>query len=131
MYNKSAYAIREDFSKGELTASEITEYFLSRVQLFDPQIKSFLKVLSERMMQKAVNLDAKKQKGKSLGLLAGVPIAIKDNIHIKGEITTCGSKFLSNYIAPFDATVTHLLESEDALIIGKTILAENGGAERH
>ena len=124
MYNKSAYDIRESFSKGKLTALEITEYFLSRVQLFDPQIKSFLKVLSERMMQKAVNLDAKKQKGKPLGLLAGVPIAIKDNIHIKGEITTCGSKFLSNYIAPFDATVTHLLESEDALIIGKTNLDE-------
>ena len=124
MYNRSAYAIREGFCKSELTALEITEYFLSRVQLFDPQIKSFLKVLSERMMQKAVNLDVKKQKGKPLGLLAGVPIAIKDNIHIKGEITTCGSKFLSNYIAPFDATVTHLLESEDALIIGKTNLDE-------
>ena len=83
MYNKSAYDIRESFSKGKLTALEITEYFLSRVQLFDPQIKSFLKVLSERMIQKAINLDAKKQKGKALGLLAGVPIAIKDNIHIK------------------------------------------------
>ena len=124
MYNKPAHAIREGFLKGELTASQITEYFLSRIKLFDPQIKSFLNVLSERMMKKAVNLDIKKRKGKPVGLLAGIPIAIKDNIHIKGEITSCASKFLSNYTAPFDATVTHLLESEDALIIGKTNLDE-------
>lgn len=124
MYNKSAHAIREGFLKGELTASQITEYFLSRVQLFDPQIQSFLNVLSERMMEQAVNLDIKKAKGKPVGLLAGIPIAIKDNIHINGENTTCASKFLSNYKAPFDATVTHLLEKEDALIIGKTNLDE-------
>ena len=101
MYNKSAHAIREGFLKGELTASQITEYFLSRVQLFDPQIQSFLNVLSERMMEQAVNLDIKKAKGKPVGLLAGIPIAIKDNIHINGENTTCASKFLSNYKAFF------------------------------
>ncbi|MES2274154.1 MAG: Asp-tRNA(Asn)/Glu-tRNA(Gln) amidotransferase subunit GatA, partial [Chlamydiota bacterium] len=62
--------------------------------------------------------------GKPLGRLAAIPIGIKDNMHIKGEITTCGSKFLSNYKAPFDATATHLLEEEDAILIGKTNLDE-------
>ncbi len=56
--------------------------------------------------------------------MAGVVVALKDNIHIKGEITTCGSKFLTNYRAVFDATVTRLLEQEDAIIIGKTNLDE-------
>jgi aspartyl-tRNA(Asn)/glutamyl-tRNA(Gln) amidotransferase subunit A len=76
------------------------------------------------MMDKAKQLDEKRKLGKRLGKLAGVPIAIKDNIHIKGEMTTCASRFLQNYRALFDATVVKLFEAEDALLIGKTNLDE-------
>ncbi|MCB1082559.1 MAG: Asp-tRNA(Asn)/Glu-tRNA(Gln) amidotransferase subunit GatA, partial [Chlamydiia bacterium] len=124
MYKKTARALNEAFVKGELTASEIAAHFLQRIQLLDSDTKAFLNVFSDRIMEKAEKLDKKRAEGKPLGKLAAIPIAIKDNIQVKGEVTTCGSKFLSNYTAPFDATATRLIEEEDGLIIGKTNLDE-------
>jgi aspartyl-tRNA(Asn)/glutamyl-tRNA(Gln) amidotransferase subunit A len=83
-----------------------------------------LALYSERATATAERIDAKRKRGGPRGKLAGVPIAIKDNIHVKGELTTCASRFLSNFRAPFSSTVTELLESEDAIIIGKTNLDE-------
>ncbi len=69
-------------------------------------------------------LDKKRERGEQLGKLAGIPVAVKDNIHIKDELSTCASQFLTNFIAPFDSTVVKLIEKEDAIIIGKTNLDE-------
>jgi aspartyl-tRNA(Asn)/glutamyl-tRNA(Gln) amidotransferase subunit A len=124
MYRLSAHALRELFYKGEVSAVTIAETTLKRIAHHDGKIGAFLSVISERMMQKAKQLDEKRKSGKPLGKLAGVPIAIKDNIHIKGEISTCASRFLKNYRAVFDATVIKLLEEQDALLIGKTNLDE-------
>lgn len=124
MYKKSAHELHQAFIEGRLTASEIAAGFLQRIQLLDGDIQAFLNVFSDRVMEKAEKLDSKRAAGKSLGKLAGIPIAIKDNIQIKGETTTCASKFLSNYTSPFDATATRLIEEEDGLIIGKTNLDE-------
>lgn len=124
IHTLSAREIRDRFLKGELSAVSIVEAFLSRIQHHDHQIAAFLNVLKERAIEKAKQLDIKKASGKPLGKLAAVPIAVKDNMHIKGEISTCGSKFLSNYKAPFDSTVVRLLEEEDAILIGKTNLDE-------
>jgi len=77
-------------------------------------------------MKKAEELDRKKAAGHRLGKLAAVPVAIKDNIHVEGEITSCASKFLVNYRAPFTATAVTLMEEEDAIILGKTNLDEFG-----
>ncbi len=124
MYRLSAHAMRELFCKGEVSAETIAESTLKRIAHHDVKIGAFLSVLSLRMKEKAHLLDQKRKAGKPLGKLAGVPIAIKDNIHIQGEITTCASRFLENYRAVFDATVVKLLEQEDALLIGKTNLDE-------
>lgn len=120
MHTLSAIALRDKFLKGELSAVDITQTFLRRIEAFDGQIGAFLSVLPERALEKAKALDEKRQNGQKLGKLAGIPIALKDNIHVKGEISTCASKFLINYRAPFSATVTKLIEEEDAIIIGKT-----------
>lgn len=120
MYQLSAIEIRDKFLRGDVTALEIANYFLNRIDKLDDQLGAFLTVFHDRVREKARALDVKKQAGERLGKLAAVPIAIKDNIHVKGEISTCGSKILYNYRAPFDATATKLLEAEDALIIGKT-----------
>ena len=124
LHHFSATELRNSFLKGEIKAVEIAEHFLKRIEQSNKKLGAFLTVLGERALLKAELLDHKKAKNLPLGKLAGVPISIKDNTHIAGEITTCGSKFLSNYRAPFDATVTKLLEQEDALILGKTNLDE-------
>lgn len=124
MYRLSAHALRDLFCRGEISAETIAEATLKRIAHHDPKIGAFLHVASERMIGKAKELDAKRKAGKPPGRLAGVPVALKDNIHIEGEYSTCGSRFLQNYRAPFDATVVRLLEEEDALIIGKTNMDE-------
>lgn len=124
MYKKSAVELHQAFIDGKLTASEIVAGFLQRIQSLDEEVKAFLNVFADRVMEKAERLDAKRATGKTVGKLAGIPIAIKDNIQVQDETTTCASKFLSNYTAPFNATVTRLIEEQDGLIIGKTNLDE-------
>lgn len=124
MHTLSAIEIRDKFLKGEFSAVQITQTFLDRIAKFDGQIGAFLAVFNERALAKAKALDEKRARGEKLGKLAGIPIAIKDNIHVKDELSTCASKFLANYRAPFNSTVTTLLEAEDAIIIGKTNMDE-------
>jgi len=124
MHSLSAVELHNKFMSGELSAVAIVETYLKRIQQYDGKIGAFLAVFPERALAKAKLLDEKKKSGQKLGKLAGIPIAIKDNIHVKGETTTCASKFLTNYRAPFDATVTRLIEDEDGIIIGKTNLDE-------
>lgn len=124
MYKLPAHLLAQHFKNGELSAEKITQTFLSRIKHFDSQLGCFLNVLSERALQKAKELDNKRKRGETLGRLAGVPIGIKDIIHIKGEITTCASQFLTNYRALFDATAVKLLEEEDAILIGKNNMDE-------
>ena len=124
MINKSAIELRELFTSGSVKALEIAQTFLDHIEQKDKDIGAFLHVLKERVLDKAKSLDLKRERGEPLGKLAGVPIAIKDNIHIHGERSTCGSRFLENYKAPFNSRVVELLEEEDALLIGKTNMDE-------
>ena len=124
MHTKTAIELRDSFLNGETSAVEVTKAFLNRITEKNDAVGAFLTVMNDRALKKAEELDAKRAAGKPLGKLAGIPVGIKDNINIKGEMTTCGSKFLTNFCAPFDATVTRLLEEEDAILIGKTNLDE-------
>lgn len=124
MYTLSAIELRDRFIKGELSAVKIVQYFLKRIEKYDGQIGAFLKTFPDKALQRAEELDKKRAAKQPLGKLAGIPIALKDNILVKDEIATCGSKFLTNYKAPYNATVTELLLAEDAIIIGKTNMDE-------
>lgn len=124
MYKKSAIELRDLFLEKKLTALEITTYFLKRIEKFDPTLKCFINVLSKRALNKAKELDEKLKNNEPVGRLSAIPIAIKDNMHIFDEITTCASQFLTNYKAPFSSTLVELLESEGAIILGKTNLDE-------
>ncbi|MEZ5314905.1 MAG: Asp-tRNA(Asn)/Glu-tRNA(Gln) amidotransferase subunit GatA [Chlamydiales bacterium] len=126
MYKATAQEIHKDLCRKRVSAQDIIKYYLQRIDKFDPQIGAFLSVFHERALKKAQFIDQKIARGEPLGKLAGIPIGIKDNIHLKGEVTTCASKFLVNYRAVFDATVTRLLEQEDAIILGKLNLDEFG-----
>ncbi|MCX6995014.1 MAG: Asp-tRNA(Asn)/Glu-tRNA(Gln) amidotransferase subunit GatA [Chlamydiae bacterium] len=124
MINKSAIEINKLFTSGSVKALEIAQIFLGHIEKKDKEIGAFLHVLKDRVLDKAKALDLKRERGGTLGKVAGVPIAIKDNIHIHGEISTCGSRFLEHYRAPFNSRVVELLEEEDALLIGKTNMDE-------
>lgn len=124
MYKETATSLRDRYLSTDLSAEEIVSYFIHRIETFDPQIGALLTVLKDRALAQAKKIDQKKKEGKPLGKLAGVPIIIKDNIQMKGERTTCGSKFLEKYVAPFDATVVKLIEEADGIIIAKSNLDE-------
>lgn len=121
---KTGSELHKQLLAKEITATEIARNHLKRIAAFDEQTKAFISVCEKSVLEQASKIDAKIAKGESVGKLAGIPIAIKDNIHIKDHITTCGSKFLENYKAPFNATVTQRIEDADGLIIGKTNLDE-------
>ncbi|MBI5274705.1 MAG: Asp-tRNA(Asn)/Glu-tRNA(Gln) amidotransferase subunit GatA [Chlamydiales bacterium] len=124
MYTKSASELNKLFLAGSLTAEEITLHFLQRTNKFNKELGSFVTLLEQESIEKARLLDKRRKKGERLGKFAAVPVAIKDNIHIKGVKTTCASKFLENYHALFDATAINRLKNEDAIFIGKTNLDE-------
>lgn len=124
MHTLSALELSSKIATGELSATQVTEYFLKRIESVDASVGAFLRTMPEKALQKAKEIDEKRAKGEKLGVLAGVPVAIKDNIHINGELSTCGSKFLTNYKAPFNSTAARLLIAEDAIFIGKTNMDE-------
>lgn len=124
MYKLSAIEISKLLLSKNTSAKDIVDYFLKRIKKNDPKLKAFISILEERAYKKAAILDDKISKKKPIGKLAGVPVVVKDIINIKGELTTCGSKFLKNYRSIFDASVIEFLDREDAIIIGKSNLDE-------
>lgn len=124
MYRLKAHEIHQKFLKKELSAVEITRYFLNRIEKFDDRVGAFLATFDKRALEQAEALDQKLARGEKVGPLAAVPVGIKDNIHVKGELTTCASKFLTNYRAVFDATATKLFEEADAILLGKLNMDE-------
>jgi aspartyl-tRNA(Asn)/glutamyl-tRNA(Gln) amidotransferase subunit A len=123
LHHFSATELRDAFLKGKVKAVEIARHFLDRIERHG-DVKAFLSTFGERALQKAEALDRKREKKLPVGKLAAIPVALKDNMHLSGEITTCGSQFLKNYRAPFDATAVRLIEEHDGLILGKTNLDE-------
>lgn len=124
LHHLTALELRSAFLEGHIKAVDIVHSFQKRIAHYDQQLGSFLSVFEERALVKAEALDRKRAQNKPLGKLAGIPVAVKDNMHVAGEITTCASQFLKNYRAPFHATAVHALEEEGALLIGKTNLDE-------
>ncbi len=122
----TAVALLGALEKGEIRSEEVTENFLKYIRERDEEIKGFLLVDEQGALKKAREVDEKRQKGHPLGKLAGLPLAIKDNICIEGQKTTCASKILENFVPPYDAHVVSLLKKEDAVLIGKTNLDEFG-----
>ena len=87
-------------------------------------LHAHLTLFEEKNIENAKNSDKRFENNESTGVLDGIPIAIKDNINIKGELTTCSSKMLSNYRSPYNATVIEKLNNENVLYTGKTNLDE-------
>jgi aspartyl-tRNA(Asn)/glutamyl-tRNA(Gln) amidotransferase subunit A len=108
----------------ELTARAVTEAFLARIEAHDATVGAFLTVLHEQALAQADTVDAKIAAGEDPGPLAGVPVALKDNLCTRGIETTCASKILQGFVPPYSATVVEKLEAAGAIAIGKTNLDE-------
>ncbi|MEX2218265.1 MAG: Asp-tRNA(Asn)/Glu-tRNA(Gln) amidotransferase subunit GatA, partial [Phycisphaerales bacterium] len=110
------------------SAEEITRAALARIDAANPALNAFLQVFHDRAMAAARDIDRRVASGETPGPLAGVPIALKDNLCVGpedgGGRTTCGSRFLENYESPFSATVVRRLAAAGAIIVGKTNLDE-------
>ncbi len=108
----------------ERSAVEITQEFLDRIQALEPQLHSFLHITAERAIAQAQKVDVQIAAGETLGLLAGIPVAIKDNLCTRGIPTTCASQILAGFVPPYESTVTAKLQAAGAVIVGKTNLDE-------
>lgn len=102
----------------KMSAKEVCGFFLERAQRLDPQLNAFIG-LNPNLLKDAEAVDARVQKGEDPGLLAGVPYGIKDMFCTKGLRTTAGSKILSNFVPPYDATVVAKIKAAGGVVMGK------------
>ncbi|NLM51436.1 MAG: Asp-tRNA(Asn)/Glu-tRNA(Gln) amidotransferase subunit GatA [Firmicutes bacterium] len=114
----------DKLAKKEISAYELAEAALQRIEETDEKVKAFLRVTKDEALKKAAEIDEKRRQGEELGALAGIPVAYKDNICTEGVLTTCASKMLHNFVPPYSATVVELLQQAGSVMLGKTNLDE-------
>ena len=124
MEQLSATELRDKIKAGEISSVEATQSVFARIEKYEPKIGAYISTFEERALAKAKEVDERIASGESVGALAGVPVAIKDNMCTMFGTTTCASKILENFHAPYNATAVQKLLDADAVIVGKTNLDE-------
>ena len=110
--------------KGETTAVEAVECCFARMKEMEPEVHAFINLDEERAMDQAKKVQKEIEEGKLAGPLAGVPVAVKDNICTKGLATTCGSRMLEHFVPPYDAFAARKLKEAGMVILGKANMDE-------
>jgi len=123
LHTLTIHELRAKLRAGEVSARQVTQAILQRIEAVDGRLKSYLWLNPDDALAQA---DAIDQAGSAKGgkLLAGVPVAIKDVINVTGQPCTCASKILQGYVAPYDATVIHQLREAGAILLGRTNMDE-------
>ncbi len=124
LYKLTAHELSEKLKKREISAVELTRAQLARIEEAEPEIQSLITVTGEEAIAKAEAVDAKIATGEEISPLAGIPMAIKDNISTAGVRTTCASKMLHNYVPPYTASAAQHLFDADAVMVGKANMDE-------
>jgi aspartyl-tRNA(Asn)/glutamyl-tRNA(Gln) amidotransferase subunit A len=117
-------SLRKEITSRNATVKELVDDFFLKIDSQDPEINSYVCTTRDNAISQAENIDKLIQNNEKLPPLAGMPIAIKDNICTKGVLTTCASKMLKNFIPPYESTASSKLWSSGAICLGKTNLDE-------
>ncbi|WP_440996196.1 Asp-tRNA(Asn)/Glu-tRNA(Gln) amidotransferase subunit GatA [Arhodomonas sp. SL1] len=123
MHEKTIADLSAGLAAAEYSSRELTEHYLRRIREHDGRLNSFITVTEERALAAAEAADARRARGEA-GPLTGVPLAHKDIFCTDGVRTSCGSRMLDNFIAPYDAHVVERLESAGMVLLGKTNMDE-------
>ncbi|HIK94203.1 MAG TPA: Asp-tRNA(Asn)/Glu-tRNA(Gln) amidotransferase subunit GatA [Planctomycetes bacterium] len=123
-HEQSTDSLLTALQAGELTSRTLTAACLARIDQLNPKLNAFVSHDAGAALAMADAVDAKRAAGKSIGMLQGLPVGIKDNMCQKAVATTCGSRMLHNYHPPYDAHVVERLKAEDGVIVGKLNMDE-------
>jgi len=124
MENLSAIQLRDKIAAGQISSVEATTAIFKNIEEREPVIGAYISTYRDSTLEKAAEVDKRIAAGEPTGELAGVPVAVKDNMCTTFGATTCASKILENFHAPYNATVVEKLLSADAVIVGKTNMDE-------
>ncbi len=122
LYEKPLYELVELIHNHVISVEELTCQLLENIKHVEPVIHAFINIFEEEAVKLSKSMDSDTIKDSTL--LAGVSVAVKDNISYKDHPTTCGSKILQSYTPPYNATVIEKILSNNAIIIGKTNMDE-------
>ena len=120
----SALELRDAIAAGTVSATEAVEAYLDAISKREPAVQAYNEVLAERAMEQAQAIDRKRRSGQAIGEMGGVPVAVKDNLCTPYGRTTCASRILANFQAPYSATAVARLEAAGAIVLGKTNMDE-------
>ena len=121
----TACELKKLLASGETSCVEIMKSVIEEIDNREGEIQAYILIRDKNeLIAEADKVDNRRQAGEKIGALAGLPIAIKDNICTKDIATTCGSKILKNFIPPYEATVVEKIKNADGIIIGKTNMDE-------
>jgi aspartyl-tRNA(Asn)/glutamyl-tRNA(Gln) amidotransferase subunit A len=123
MHDKSIAELDRCLANGDFTSVELTKHYLERIARLDPRLNSFVTVAADTALEAAEHADSRRQAGEG-GPLTGIPIAHKDIFCTYGLKTSCGSRMLDNFVAPYNATVVERLAQAGAVVLGKTNMDE-------
>ena len=116
--------LSDAMQRGDLTSREVTQAYLDRIHQVEGKVQAYISLNEEEALRQADECDKKRQQGEKVSPLCGIPVAVKDNICVKGGKTTCASKMLADFVSPYSATVWEKLQAAGCVLLGKTNLDE-------